>query len=175
MQAEPGTFRNGVHFFPVRVYFEDTDAGGIVYHANYLKFAERARTEMLRLGGQNQSLLMNDDDTPIAFVVRHCSIDYNKAARLDDLLIVETGVVRVGGARLLMKQDIRRQDDEVIIETEGRSFLHHQVRNMVGTLSLVGEGKWTKADFIAAKEALDRTKGGITAPACGLYLMRIDY
>lgn len=77
--------------------------------------------------------------------------------------------------RTLDRLDIRRQDDEVIIETEGRSFLHHQVRNMVGTLSLVGEGKWTKADFIAAKEALDRTKGGITAPACGLYLMRIDY
>ena len=51
MQGEPGAFRNGVHCFPVRVYFEDTDAGGIVYHANYLKFAERARTEMLRLGG----------------------------------------------------------------------------------------------------------------------------
>ncbi|MCD8496632.1 MAG: tRNA pseudouridine(38-40) synthase TruA [Alphaproteobacteria bacterium] len=64
---------------------------------------------------------------------------------------------------------------EIIIETEGRSFLHHQVRNMVGTLALVGEGKWSAADVRAALEARDRTKGGPTAPASGLYLMRVDY
>lgn len=108
---EAGKFKNGIHFFPVRVYFEDTDAGGIVYHANYLRFAERARTEMLRFGGYNQSLLLRDENNPIAFVVRHCSIDYNGAARLDDLLIIETRVVHVGGARLEMKQAIRREVD----------------------------------------------------------------
>ncbi len=64
---------------------------------------------------------------------------------------------------------------EVIIETEGRSFLHHQVRNMVGTLSLVGLGKWAPDDMITTLEARDRTKGGPTAPADGLYLMRVDY
>lgn len=64
---------------------------------------------------------------------------------------------------------------EILIHAEARSFLHHQVRNMVGTLTLVGEGKWTKDDFQKAFEARDRTKGGITAPADGLYLMRIDY
>lgn len=64
---------------------------------------------------------------------------------------------------------------EIIIETEGRSFLHHQVRNMVGTLVLVGEGRWTPQDVKLALEAKDRTKGGPTAPACGLYLMRVDY
>lgn len=64
---------------------------------------------------------------------------------------------------------------EIVIEAEGRSFLHHQVRNMVGALALVGEGKWRPADIKTALEARDRTKGGPTAPAEGLYLMRIDY
>lgn len=64
---------------------------------------------------------------------------------------------------------------EIIIETEGKSFLHHQVRNMVGTLSLVGLGKWKPNDIKTALEAKDRTKGGPTAPADGLYLMRVDY
>lgn len=64
---------------------------------------------------------------------------------------------------------------EIIIEAEGRSFLHHQVRNMVGTLALVGEGKWAAFDVKTALDARDRTKGGPTAPAEGLYLMRVDY
>jgi tRNA pseudouridine38-40 synthase len=64
---------------------------------------------------------------------------------------------------------------EIRVETEARSFLHHQVRNMVGTLALVGEGKWTADDVSRALDARDRTKGGITAPADGLYLMRVDY
>lgn len=64
---------------------------------------------------------------------------------------------------------------EIIIEAEGRSFLHHQVRNMVGTLALVGEGKWCPEDVKTALEARDRTKGGPTAPATGLTLVRVDY
>lgn len=64
---------------------------------------------------------------------------------------------------------------EIIFETEGRSFLHHQVRNMVGTLTLIGESKWSAQDLQQALEAKDRTKGGMTAPADGLYLVRVDY
>lgn len=64
---------------------------------------------------------------------------------------------------------------EIIVEAEAMSFLHHQVRNMVGTLALVGEGKWQAEDIKAALEQCDRTKGGPTAPADGLYLMRVDY
>jgi tRNA pseudouridine38-40 synthase len=64
---------------------------------------------------------------------------------------------------------------EILIAAEGRSFLHHQVRNMVGTLSLVGEGKWNPQDVQSVLQAKDRTKSGPTAPAEGLYLMRIDY
>ncbi len=67
------------------------------------------------------------------------------------------------------------EGQEIIIEAEGQSFLHHQVRNIVGTLSLVGEGKWSADDLRRALEACDRTKGGPTAPASGLYFMRVDY
>ncbi len=78
--------------------------------------------------------------------------------------------------RTLDRLDVLKiSDEEIIIEAEALSFLHHQVRNMVGTLALVGEGKWSAEDVRAALEAKDRTKGGPTAPACGLYLVRIDY
>lgn len=77
--------------------------------------------------------------------------------------------------KTLDRLDVIRNGDEIRFEVEGRSFLHHQVRNMVGTLILVGRGKWTKADLLSALAAKDRTKGGMTAPPDGLYLMRIDY
>ena len=77
--------------------------------------------------------------------------------------------------RTLDRIELKRDGDAVIMEVEAKSFLHHQVRNTIGTLILVGKGKWTKADFKKAFEAKDRTKGGITAPPDGLYLVRIDY
>lgn len=77
--------------------------------------------------------------------------------------------------KTLDRLDIVRIGDAVEFAVEGRSFLHHQVRNMVGTLSHVGEGKWTIEDVQKALEARDRAKGGITAPPDGLYLMRVDY
>lgn len=64
---------------------------------------------------------------------------------------------------------------EIVFETEGRSFLHHQVRNMVGTLTLIGEGKWTEGDLLSALHAKSREAGGMTAPPEGLYLARVDY
>lgn len=77
--------------------------------------------------------------------------------------------------RSLDRADIIRQGEYLECHFEGRSFLHHQVRNMVGTLALIGEGKWTKDDLTQAFAAKDRTKGGPTAPPDGLYLVRIDY
>ena len=77
--------------------------------------------------------------------------------------------------RTLDRIDITRDGDDITLETEAMSFLHHQVRNMVGTLALVGEGKWGAGDVRSALDAKDRTKGGPTAPASGLYLARIDY
>ncbi|HAU29058.1 MAG TPA: tol-pal system-associated acyl-CoA thioesterase [Rhodospirillaceae bacterium] len=90
----------------IRVYYEDTDAGGVVFYANYLKFAERARTEMLRETGYSHTGLAAAHD--FYFVVRHCSIDYHAPARLDDLLDVSVRVVAVGGASMEMAQDIWR-------------------------------------------------------------------
>ena len=94
------------HVFPVRVYYEDTDAAGIVYYVNYLKFAERARTEMLRLMGREQQRMMETDG--VAFAVKSARIEYFRPARLDDTLEVRTGLVEVGGASLKLRQRIFR-------------------------------------------------------------------
>lgn len=97
---------SGVHRFPVRVYYEDTDALGIVYYVNYLKFAERARTEMLRLQGHDQYDLLAERG--IGFTVRRCEVDYHAPARLDDLLEVASSVVELRGASLNLNQSVMR-------------------------------------------------------------------
>jgi len=107
-----GAIRDGAHLFPVRVYYEDTDAAGLVYYANHLKYAERARTELLRAGGFEQERLRQE--TGMVFVVRHCTADYRAAARLDDDLVVATRVVGVGAATLDLAQEIRRGDDVLV-------------------------------------------------------------
>jgi acyl-CoA thioester hydrolase len=98
-----------VHRFPIRVYYEDTDAAGIVYYANYLKFAERARTEMMRQSGSNHRELGEAFDA--AFAVSRCEIDYLKPALLDDLLTVETRVLAVGAAVIRLDQQVHRGED----------------------------------------------------------------
>ncbi len=95
-----------VSSLPVRVYWEDTDAGGIVYYANYLRFAERGRSEWMRERGLGQTLLR--DQYGIMFVVRECRITYRQPARLDDLLSVETEVLAVRGAKITMRQSVCR-------------------------------------------------------------------
>ncbi len=77
--------------------------------------------------------------------------------------------------KTLDRLDVARDGEEIRIVARARSFLHHQVRNMVGTLKLVGEGKWTRADVERALELRDRSKGGPTAPACGLYFTEVEY
>lgn len=95
-----------IHNFPFRIYYEDTDAGGIVYHANYLKFAERARTEMIRHLGITNGELKNDHH--VLIVVRHMDIDYSASAYLEDDLMVETTVTDVGRTSFTLKQIIMR-------------------------------------------------------------------
>ena len=98
-----------VHSMPMRVYYEDTDASGIVYYANYLKFAERARTELMRAMGFAHSTIEAASGT--VFTVRRLSADYRAPARLDDWLSVDTAVVEIGAATLLLDQQIRRDGE----------------------------------------------------------------
>ena len=91
---------------PVRIYYEDTDAGGVVYYANYLKFFERCRTEWLREIGHDQADLLRDPG--IAFVVRTVSVEYLKPARLDDQLVVGLEVEKISRAQIFFRQHIRR-------------------------------------------------------------------
>jgi acyl-CoA thioester hydrolase len=94
------------HRFPLRVYFEDTDAGGVVYHAAYLRFAERARTEYLRdLGLPHQQLIAREG---LIFVVKRVVVEYHRPARLDDSLIVATRPAKLGGASLALAQGVFR-------------------------------------------------------------------
>lgn len=96
---------------PVRIYYEDTDAGGIVYHASFLRFAERGRSEWLRENGINNSDLLPGHG--FHFVVRHIAIDYLTPGRLDDLLEVQTSVVDLGNASFTMQQNITRDGTAV--------------------------------------------------------------
>lgn len=104
-----------VFSLPVRVYFQDTDAGGVVYHANYLNFMERARTEWLRAHGYSNAGLMKEFG--MVFVVRSIKLDYLKPALLDDSLEVTARIKDIGRSRLTLLQTILRKD-EVLTEAE---------------------------------------------------------
>lgn len=95
--------------FPVRVYYEDTDAGGVVYYANYLKFFERARTEWLRAIGIDQSLLA--ERTGAIFVVRGLDVSYRRPARLDDMLVIHARIERLGKASIDFIQTCEREGE----------------------------------------------------------------
>jgi acyl-CoA thioester hydrolase len=106
-----GRIEGETHIFPIRVYFEDTDFAGHVYHANYLKFCERGRTDYIRLLGiEHQRLANAEAGEPAVFVVRRIEIDYLKPSRLDDVLEVITRCAEIGGASLTLNQEVRRGD-----------------------------------------------------------------
>ena len=111
-----GRFYGPVFAFPVRVYYEDTDAGGIVYYANYLRFAERARTEYIRALGCSQQYALEHDDK-FGFAVRHIDVDYKAPAVLDDALTVTCEVKEFGGASAVMFQQIWR-GEKLLTELE---------------------------------------------------------
>jgi acyl-CoA thioester hydrolase len=96
------------HQLKLRVYYEDTDAGGVVYHARYLAFAERGRTEMLRSAGFEHSKLLRNKG--FAFAVVAMDINYAAPAKLDDLLTVKSRITKVGGASMEIQQDIYNED-----------------------------------------------------------------
>jgi len=99
--------------FPVRVYYEDTDAGGVVFYANYLRFMERARTEWLRARGFEQDQLR--DEQGVLFAVRRAEVDYLKPARFNDRLVVSAAVVERKRASFSFEQEIRREADGEIL------------------------------------------------------------
>jgi acyl-CoA thioester hydrolase len=116
--ALDGEIRDGRHHLPVRVYYEDTDFSGVVYHASYLRFMERGRTNYLRLLGADQRALFDqtEKEAPgFAFVVRHMQIDFRRSARMDDVLEIVTAPVEVKGASVVLHQEVKR-GDEVLIE-----------------------------------------------------------
>ena len=108
-------FEDKIFSFPIRVYYEDTDAGGIVYYANYLKFAERARTEYLRHLGINQEGMLKEQG--IGFVVRDCHISYKSPAKLDDALNITCKVAELKGVSAKMEQKLYR-GDTILAEIE---------------------------------------------------------
>lgn len=113
LEPSPGSFR-----WPVRVYWEDTDAGGVVYHASYLRFMERARTEWLRSQGIDQSAVK--EATGLAFLVRDMRIDFLRAAVLDDELSVTVEVKERRAASILFGQTISRADGIALIQAQVR-------------------------------------------------------
>lgn len=100
-----------IHKMDLRIYYQDTDAGGIVYHSNYLDYAERARSEFLRDVGLPVNDLLERD---VAFVIKKAELTYKSPARLDDLLTVHTSIGEIKGASMVMHQTIKRGDTELV-------------------------------------------------------------
>ena len=112
-----GEIRNGLHHQQVRVYYEDTDFSGIVYHASYLRFMERGRTNYLRLIGADHRALFEaaEKEAPgFAFVVRHMDIHFNKPAFMDDVLDIVTTPKEVKGASVTLNQKVKRGEDLIV-------------------------------------------------------------
>jgi acyl-CoA thioester hydrolase len=108
-----GRFDGKTHILPVRVYYEDTDVSGIVYHANYLRMMERGRSEFLRLAGIHHMVMMSGEE-PVAWTIRRMEIDYAKPARLDEDLEVHTRYRTLSGARLTGEQWVKRDGADLV-------------------------------------------------------------
>jgi acyl-CoA thioester hydrolase len=124
--ALDGEIRDGRHLQPVRVYYEDTDFSGVVYHASYLRFMERGRTNYLRLLGADQRALFEEagKEAPgFAFVVRSLQTDFRKPARMDDVLEIVTAPVEVKGASIVLHQRVNRNGELLVEATVQVAFV----------------------------------------------------
>jgi acyl-CoA thioester hydrolase len=144
MQTDPsaGWLDGREHVLPVRIYYEDTDFTGVVYHANYLRYFERGRSDFLRLAGVSHQGLLDGPD-PAAFTVTRIAVEFRRAARIDDALTVRTTYDAIRGARLLIGQRILRQGD--LIATA-------QVE--AACIDLAGRAKRPPAALVAALKPL---------------------
>jgi acyl-CoA thioester hydrolase len=120
-----GRFEGKTHILPIRVYYEDTDLSGVVYHANYLRYMERGRTEFFRLAGIAKMAAL-DDAEPTAWTLRHASIAFHRPARLEDQLEVHTACPLLGGARMHADQKIYSGD---------KLLVHGKIEACIMTLS----------------------------------------
>ncbi len=119
-----GTLTVEGHRLLARVYYADTDFSGVVYHARYLEFLERGRTDFLRLKGVHHTALEEGQlGEPIVWIVRRMEIDFRLPARIDDMLVIETSVTEASGARVTMQQRIQRQNGDVLIEARVEAAL----------------------------------------------------
>ena len=110
-----GWFEGKTHILPISIYYEDTDLSGVVYHANYLRYMERGRTEFFRLAGISRAGLQ--DEEPTAWTIRRIAVEYFRPARLDDQIAVHSVLTEVSGARLKALQRVRRGESLLV---EGR-------------------------------------------------------
>jgi acyl-CoA thioester hydrolase len=137
-----GVFSGALHQFPVRIYYEDTDISGLVYHANYLRYMERARSDWIgQLGMDQRGALENTQR--LFFVVRGLAIDYLKPAHLGDALIIQSNLIVLGGASMTLQQRIWRAETQLIDATVRIAFvggdgkpkrLPNQLREAMSTL-----------------------------------------
>lgn len=142
-----GRFEGREHRLPVRVYYEDTDFTGLVYHANYVRYFERGRSDCLRLMGVGHAELL-DHDEPMAFVVSKMELTFLKPARIDDQLVVRTWYEAVKGPRLLIRQEVARGDDILCRAAVEVVCIHMDGRPRRPTKALIEKvGPW-----LAAKE-----------------------
>ena len=109
-----GHFEGKVHILPIRIYYEDTDLSGVVYHANYLRYMERGRTEFFRLSGISKMAGLEEEE-PTAWAIRSIQVDYHRPARLDDVIQVRTTLMALSGARLKVIQRVTL-DETVLVE-----------------------------------------------------------
>jgi acyl-CoA thioester hydrolase len=124
--ALDGAIGDGRHIMPVRVYYEDTDFSGVVYHASYLRFMERGRTNYLRLLGADQRALFAEVEREapgFAFVVRSMTLDFRKPARMDDVLEIVTTPRQVKGASVVLHQHVNRGDELLVEATVQVAFV----------------------------------------------------